>query len=75
MRRQLGKHVRLAGSFRTQFHQVVVAFTKCDQACQLIEFFATAEGFGVQADTLHQHIDPFVGAEMSASFHVLVKVE
>ena len=41
----------------------------------MIEFFATAEGFGVQADTLHQHIDPFVGAEMSASFHVLVKVE
>ena len=67
--------MRLAGALGAELDQVVVAFDERDQAHKLEEFAASAEQFGIEADGLHEQVDPLIGGEPSARLKVLLHVE
>ena len=62
VRGELGVDVGLAGALWPQLDQVVVALAEGDQAHQLHQLAAPAEQLRVEADALHQQVDPLVGA-------------
>ena len=73
--RELRVDVGFAGSLGAKFNQVVVTFAKRDQADQLGQLAALAEHLRVEADALHQQVDPLVGGELFAGFNIAVEIE
>ena len=56
--RKLGIDMRLAGALGAKFNQVVVALAKGDQPCELQKFGAPPKEVGIEADALHEQVDP-----------------
>src|SRR5690606_31712610 len=75
VRRELRVDVRFAGSLGAKLDQVVVALAKRDQADQLGQLAALAEHLRVEADALHQQVDPLVGGELFAGLNIAVEIE
>ena len=62
--REFRKNVRFARAFGTQFHEIVVVFTKRNEPRELYQFLAKGKMFGVETNRLHQQIQPFVFGEI-----------
>ncbi len=75
VRGELAERVRLAGALRPEFDDVVVALDERDQASQGDELAALVELLGVEADRLHEQVDPFLGRERFAGLVVVVDVD
>ena len=67
--------MRLAGALGPELDEVVVALDERDEPHELEELAATAEQFGVEADGLHEEVDPLIGGEPAARLEVLLHVE
>src|SRR5699024_8237863 len=67
--------VGLAGALRPEFDDVVVTLNERDQAGQSDELAALVELLRVEADRLHEQIDPLLGRERFASLAVVIDVD
>ena len=65
--------MRLARALGAKFNQVVVAFTKWDQADQLQKLVALAKHLRVKANALYQQVNPLLGAKLLACLNVAIK--
>ena len=67
--------MRLARALGAKFNQVVVAFTKWDQADQLQKLVALAKHLRVEANALYEQVDPLFRAELFSCLNITVKFE
>ena len=70
--RQFLEHVALACAFRPQLHKIVIVFHMRQQPCQRDEFLAAVHHLRVQADRVHQEVQPFLRGEVPALFDVFL---
>src|SRR5699024_2879553 len=75
VRGEFTERVGLAGALRPEFDDVVVTLDERDQAGQSDQLAALVELFGVEADRLHEQIDPLIGRERLAGLVVAVDVD
>jgi len=73
--REFRVDVGLAGALRAQLDQIVVPLNVRDEAEQLEQLAATAKGFRLEADALHQQVDPLIGCEGRPQVPILLVVD
>ena len=73
--RQFLEHVALARAFGSQLHEVVIVLHMRQQPCQRDEFLAAVHHLRVQADRVHQEVQPFLCGEVPALLDVFFQVD
>ena len=72
---KLGVNVALARALGSQFDQVIVALAVRHQAHQLQQLSSAPKERRIEADALHQQVDPLVGGKGAPGLQVLAKVK
>ena len=73
--RQFLEHVALARAFGSQLHEVVIVLYMRKQSGQRDELLASVHHIRIQADRVHQEVQPFLRGEFGTLFDVFLQVD